>query len=280
MSEIVKDTNPKDLIGARKAKFSTVPAAVIMEIGLAMLEGACKYGRHNYRGVGVRASVYYDAAMGHIADWWEGQDIDADSNLSHVVKALASLVVLRDAMLQGKLDDDRPPRSRVFKADFNDTAAEIIERYAHIEPRHWTISDKGSVRKSGAVFGAKPDADLPQKERGAWVYIAGPMRSIPHFNFPAFDAARDKLAQMGYNVVSPADLDRDEGFDAMLMRDDSDWNVIPDGLNERDIVERDVDAVMDCDELVRLTGWESSTGAKAEVALAVWMGKKVWDLPT
>lgn len=56
-----KPSNPKDTVGIRKAPMSTVSAAVMAEVGVAMLEGAAKYGRHNYRAVGVRASVYYDA---------------------------------------------------------------------------------------------------------------------------------------------------------------------------------------------------------------------------
>jgi hypothetical protein len=137
-----KDTNPKDAIGALKAKFSTIPTGVLFDVGLAMLEGMCKYGRHNYRVAGVRSSVYYDAAMGHLADWWEGQDIDPDSGLSHVTKAIASLVVLRDAMMQDMLTDDRPPRSKVYKSDFNHKAREIIERYAQVNPKHYTIKDR------------------------------------------------------------------------------------------------------------------------------------------
>lgn len=136
-----KPTNPKDLIGVRKVPMSCVPAGVLMDVALALHEGAVKYGRHNYRGVGVRASVYYDAGVGHLMDWWEGDDIDAESGLSHVTKAIASLVVLRDAMLQGKLTDDRPPRSKVFKRDFNRLAGEIIDRHADKSPRHWTIAD-------------------------------------------------------------------------------------------------------------------------------------------
>lgn len=136
-----KQTNPKDAIGAMKAKLSVVPTPVLYDLGLAMLEGAVKYGRHNYRVGGVRASVYYDAAMGHLMDWWDGQDIDQDSGLSHVTKAIASLVVLRDAMFQGKLIDDRPPRAKVSKKDFNDTAAAIITRHNDKSPRHFTIGD-------------------------------------------------------------------------------------------------------------------------------------------
>lgn len=141
----VKDSNPKDAIGSKKAKLSVVPAGVLFELGLAMLEGTCKYGRHNYRGVGVRASVYYDAAMGHIMDFWEGEDIDAESGRLHLVKAMASLAVWIDAIQQGKCIDDRPPRSKVHKSDFNAAAAAIIERYAHVNPKHYTIEDSDAT---------------------------------------------------------------------------------------------------------------------------------------
>lgn len=105
-----KPTNPKDAVGVRKwRQFSTIPFTVMWELGVAMLEGARNYGRHNYRDAGVRASVYVDASIGHITQFWEGEDIDADSQLSHVTKAIASLVILRDGMIQGKWVDDRPP---------------------------------------------------------------------------------------------------------------------------------------------------------------------------
>ena len=137
----VKDTNPKDAIGISKAPMSTVSAAVLMEVGVAMLEGASKYGRHNYRAAGVRASVYYDALMRHAMAWWEGEDLDSDSGMSHVTKAIATLVVLRDAMLQGKFTDDRPPRSAPFLPALNDTAAALLVKHADKRPRHYTIED-------------------------------------------------------------------------------------------------------------------------------------------
>jgi hypothetical protein len=140
---ILKDSNPKDLVGVRKAPMSTISGAVLAEVGVAMLEGACKYGRHNYRAVGVRASVYYDATMRHMIDWWEGEDIDPDSQLSHVTKAIASLFVLRDAMIQSMFTDDRPPRSSQFYPALNARAGEIIDRYADRNPTHYTISFKG-----------------------------------------------------------------------------------------------------------------------------------------
>lgn len=125
-----KDTNPKDAVGTAKAPLSTVPAGVMAEVGIAMLEGARKYGRHNYRVAGVRASVYYDAAMRHMMAWWEGEDIDPDSGLPHPVKAIACLAVLRDAQMNNKCTDDRPPRlPSGWLAKLSEKAAEIIGRY-------------------------------------------------------------------------------------------------------------------------------------------------------
>ena len=137
----VKNTNPKDAIGISKAPMSTVSAAVLMEVGVAMLEGASKYGRHNYRAAGVRASVYYDALMRHAMTWWEGEDLDPDSGMSHITKAIATLVVLRDAMIQDKFTDDRPPRSAPFLPALNDTAAALLVKHADKHPRHYTIAD-------------------------------------------------------------------------------------------------------------------------------------------
>lgn len=134
-----KVSNPKDLVGVRKAPMSTVSAAVLAEVGVGMLEGACKYGRHNYREVGVRSSVYYDGTMRHLMSWWEGEDIDPDSQMSHITKAITSLVVLRDAMIQGKLTDDRAPRSAEFYTALNERAAAIIDKYADRNPVHYTI---------------------------------------------------------------------------------------------------------------------------------------------
>ena len=61
-----KDTNPKDAIGIKKPCLTTIPFPVLYEVGAAMLEGACKYRRHNYRVAGVRASVYVEAAFRHL----------------------------------------------------------------------------------------------------------------------------------------------------------------------------------------------------------------------
>ncbi len=139
-----KDTNPKDAVGVKKwRQYCTVPATVLWEVGVGMLEGARKYGRHNYRVAGVRASVYVDAAKGHIDQWWEGEDIDKDSGLSHVTKAICSLVVLRDAMIQDMLTDDRPPKARLdaVRADLQKAVDEIFARFPEQLPAYTAVGN-------------------------------------------------------------------------------------------------------------------------------------------
>lgn len=125
-----KPTNPKQACGERKAPITTVSAQVMTEVGLAMLEGARKYGKHNYRAAGVRGSTYLDAVWRHLfLRWWDaGEDIDADSGLSHVTKAIAALTVMRDSMLQGNFTDDRPPRAGASMPELDAKAVEIVER--------------------------------------------------------------------------------------------------------------------------------------------------------
>lgn len=125
-----KASNPKDVIGSTKPTFSTVPHTFTALLGAAWLEGGLKYGRHNYRVVGVRASIYFDACMRHLFKWWElGEWIDADSGLPHVVKAAACLGVILDAQVCNKLNDDRPP---TVPAEFwkyvEQVTKEIIDR--------------------------------------------------------------------------------------------------------------------------------------------------------
>lgn len=103
-------------------------------------------------------------------------------------------------------------------------------------------------------------------------YIAGPMRGVKYYNYPAFDAKQRELHQQGFTVMNPAEMDRLEGFDPYTLPEDHDWNTLPEGLPLDDIINRDIEAVRSCTHLALLSGWENSTGAKAEKAMAEWCG--------
>lgn len=116
------------------------------------------------------------------------------------------------------------------------------------------------------------------------VYLAGPMRGKTLFNFPAFDYWRDALLAQGHAVISPADMDRDAGFDPATLPADWDWDVIPQPpmFNMDAAMDRDIAGVRQCDAVFLMPGWECSRGAVAEHALAMWCRKAIyceWDLP-
>lgn len=142
-----KDTNPKDAVGIKKVPLSCVPTIPMLELGLAMMEGARKYGRHNYRAVGTRSSVYYDAIIRHLTAWWEGEDIDPESGVHHLMKAAACIFVHRDSILMGNVEDDRPLTypEKMPMSNLNQQAAKIIEKYPDcVKP--FTELNKGEPR--------------------------------------------------------------------------------------------------------------------------------------
>lgn len=137
---LVKDTNPKDVVGVTKVPLSVIPIAPLLEVGVGMLEGSLKYGRHNFRESGVRASVYFDATWRHLAAWFEGQDIDPDSGMSHITKAICSLLVLRDSMMRGNWVDDRPPRIDPELFDLiNEKVKELRTKYPDPVPPYTEV---------------------------------------------------------------------------------------------------------------------------------------------
>lgn len=103
------------------------------------------------------------------------------------------------------------------------------------------------------------------------IYIAGPMRGYKHYNFPAFDAAAERLRRLGFEPVSPADMDRQLGFDPMTLPDDHDWNSLPEGWDIREVAKRCCDAVIGCDGIYLINGWRDSAGATAEYFITKWL---------
>jgi hypothetical protein len=99
------------------------------------------------------------------------------------------------------------------------------------------------------------------------------MRGYESYNFAAFDEAEDSLIVDGHQPWNPARVDREMGFDAYLLPDNHDWWSLPADLCLEDIAQRDLSALIDCDCIYLLNGWEASAGARAEAAVAYWLRK-------
>lgn len=99
------------------------------------------------------------------------------------------------------------------------------------------------------------------------IYIAGPMRGYPDHNVPAFEAAANRLRDLGFDVVSPVEVGK-------AWASDVDQSVHP----PEAWVRRDLQALTTCEAITLLEGWEASTGARCEATVAVTLGFRFFDL--
>lgn len=109
------------------------------------------------------------------------------------------------------------------------------------------------------------------------IYIAGPMRGIVDFNFRAFDALSMTLRSIGWIVYNPAERDRTEYGDTFksVTGDIAD---LKNGFDLRRAFSWDADVIINKVQAVAfLDGWENSTGAKTEYAIAKMLGRTLYD---
>jgi hypothetical protein len=105
--------NPKQYAGERKVPMHLIPDGATLAMAMSFKEGARKYGPFNWRTTPVRASAYVGAVRRHLDAWWNGEDEDPDTGLSHLWKALSCIAVMVDAQLADSFHDDRPPPSPI-----------------------------------------------------------------------------------------------------------------------------------------------------------------------
>lgn len=148
MDGTMKLSNPKDLIGSDKLPLHLWPATATAMGCVGFLNGALKYGRSNFRVVGVRASIYVDAAKRHLDAWFEGEEVDPDDGVPHLSAALCCIAIIVDAEAAGKLNDDRQVpggyRELVKRLTGHVTRLKVLhaDRKA---PRQYTIADGGAA---------------------------------------------------------------------------------------------------------------------------------------
>lgn len=112
------------------------------------------------------------------------------------------------------------------------------------------------------------------------IYLAGPMTGIPFFNYPAFDAAATELRAAGHEVFNPAEHDKVMfGKDISNATGSAEQAAAEHGFDRRAALKADLSWI--CDHactIALLPGWASSSGARAEKALADALGLDVMQL--
>ncbi len=92
------------------------------------------------------------------------------------------------------------------------------------------------------------------------IYLAGPMRGLPSYNFPEFFWYAHLLRQQGHEVFNPAEIGLPQDNIRAIFAVEMDWLC------------REAEAVY------LIPGWQSSRGARAERALAQALGLTVREL--
>jgi nucleoside 2-deoxyribosyltransferase len=115
------------------------------------------------------------------------------------------------------------------------------------------------------VFAAADDS----LAHGMRVYLAGPMTGKCQYNFPAFESYRNFLRGLGAEVVCPAEMDLEYGFDPSLPMEEQ-------GFDYDEVMRRDLAALATCEGVVFLPGSEDSRGCISEGELAVALGLRVF----
>lgn len=99
---------------------------------------------------------------------------------------------------------------------------------------------------------AEPAHPAPREDDILTVYIAGPMTSLPEFNYPAFHAAEMQLQAAGFRTLNPARNPKQ-----------SSWE---------DYMRVGLRMLLKADAIALLPGWEKSPGANIEKQLAFDLG--------
>lgn len=110
------------------------------------------------------------------------------------------------------------------------------------------------------------------------IYLAGPMRGRPSFNFPAFFEAAKELRSLGHEVFNPAERDVNLHGEKLMDNPTGEVSKIAPELNFslRQAMAADSEYIcLEADAIALLPGWEKSKGAFAEHALSVALGHKV-----
>jgi hypothetical protein len=92
------------------------------------------------------------------------------------------------------------------------------------------------------------------------VYISGPMTGLPNLNYPAFHKRATELREKGFWVANPA-----EHFDGQQ------------DIDRKVCLRTDLKALLDCDYVTFLDGFETSAGALLEAYVARECGVGVLD---
>ena len=106
------------------------------------------------------------------------------------------------------------------------------------------------------------------------IYVAGPMTGYPDFNAAAFDAATQRLRELGHEVACPMETSR-----RIWKQNGGSREAFENGKSTDEIyaayLTADVRDILWCEAVALLKGWEGSIGATFEAVVGKMTGRKL-----
>lgn len=95
--------------GAKAAKYNLIPVGALEELAKLYGFGATKYAPRNWE-KGYELSLSYDALQRHANQWWNGEDTDSETQLSHMASVAWHAFTLYTLLQTHPEMDDRPKK--------------------------------------------------------------------------------------------------------------------------------------------------------------------------
>lgn len=243
--------------------------------GAWLAVGAEKYGERNYE-KGMPISDCVASLTRHLEAYKLGL---TDEDHAAAIRTNAGFILhFEEEIKAGRLPadlDDMPHYATPKPGDrrINPVTGQIEVYVKRINADPNGDSDVIACPDQRSLSDEYPDKFVPT------FYVAGPMRGYQSLNFRIFDEVAEIACGEGYNIISPADLDREHGIDPINDPESVKRAFTADPNLGQTIVRRDTEVIIELkkdrgDGLILLPGWQNSTGTRAETALALWLELK------
>lgn len=221
-----------------------LPTAILDAAGTDLCEGAYQRGHEDGYWNGKTTGMTPQEAAAFMAPYRATDTTKAD--IPDAVKRLAALRELNEKLIE-----------TVITWGECDIEGNYCRRCQTVEHYHATNRILDGDEQSPNTNQEIKARSMPEVSR---IYIAGPMTGYPAFNYPAFHQAAARLRDVGYVVENPAETDRPLS---------DPW---------REFMKDAIAKLITCDAVALLPGWEKSTGAQLEYAIADKLQLEIFDL--
>ena len=110
---------------SEKPKMNLLPPKAIVEISKVLTFGAAKYDAENWRKLDDLQNRYTAGALRHIFAHMDGEELDPETNLSHLAHAMCCLLFKLEIELEnGKSEEEKPREADLTEHTARDQSTE------------------------------------------------------------------------------------------------------------------------------------------------------------